>query len=902
MVGFRLVALPPWRRGPLLFLAQRGVVATVVLATAVVVAALGSLPVFLSSVGTGAVQVQAADRCGPDTGASFTDGVAVEDLTSDQVNPFASVGDRLGAPQRWVVWAGEQLSGSAPGDGGVGVTVVSADGAFDHIEIVDGDPDAERSTAGWWITDRTAEMTGLGVGDLATVGTTEATVVGVYRDEAGPLLDDYWCADPNLLLPVESGGDVTLPPPVVLVDLETAAQVVASTGFDVVGVTWHTSLGDSVTAGELPGLIDDLACGDPGLALAWCEDSGSNRAGVDDTSPEPLDRAETDRFVRVTLGSHLGYVSRRTDGIVATVAAGIVPIGVFAAGAGLAMMAAAGGLWHERREREIRLLLTRGLGPGSVAVKALLEMLIPMIVGAALGLVTALLAARWLGPSWLVEGRAVGVGIGLGVAGLTAVVAVVGAVTYVRARKVEGGGRRRVRLGWIPWELLGVWASAVAYGRLGQWGVPVSFRDGAPGVDVWGLLFPVLFLVTSVLIGTRLLGFVLKLLRGRSMTVTSAAALAVRRMYRARRAVLGLLASAAVAAGVLGLAVTLQQSLSTTLDVKGFTFAGSDVVVRLGYDAAIPALDASTIVMSPGSARLVVDGERKKAVLRGIDPATFASAAFWDSSMADQSLEAITKELSQPGTDRALRAVVVEPDGDVVEGPMTLEIAGTRRVEVTIEPISGVAAFPSMRRGDPTVFVSAPLLQQLQPTLDVEGGVPELWVNGDRDVILDQLDQTGVDYAEYRTTSTVADRLAFQTIDWTFRFVIAVGSVAGVLVFAGVAVYLDAAHRGRMLGYTFLRRMGLSRRTHRRAIALELAGTIVVGVTLGLTMAWLAVRLAYHRIDPVPGYPPPTVFRPAIGLSLLIIAGCALATIGAATLAQRRLDREDPNEVLRAGI
>jgi putative ABC transport system permease protein len=892
--------LLPWRRGPWLLLAHRGVVATLAVATAVVVAGLASLPVFLSAVGVRAIAMQAADRCGPDTGASFTAPVATADLTKEQPNPFEPLGDRLAATQRWLVIPGESLSGAGGND--VDVTLMWADDAFDHIETLARVPNAG-DTQGWWITDRAAEKTGLSVGDQAMVGKTTATVTGIYRDRAGPFLDNYWCAEARALLPVESGGDVTLPPPVVLVDVATAAAFLSDAGATEFDVTWRASLGSNVTAGELPELVDDLACGDPNVVVPWCETTGAADASVGGGPfEERLSSGEADRFVRESLGSHLGYVVGRTDGIVATVAAGIVPIGGIVAVAGLAMTAAAGAVWHERRKREIQLLLTRGMGPGSVAVKAVLEMALPIAAGFVLGLMTALVAPRWLGPSWQVEGRALAVGTGLGVTGVVAVIGVVGTATSVRARGMESAAKPRVRMGWVPWELTLVWATVVAHRRLGQWGVPVSFRDDATAVDVWGLLFPLLFLLTSVLITKRILGVVLRVLRRRPLTSTSAAGLAVRRMYRSRKTVLGLLASAAVTAGVLGLAVTLQRSLSTTLEIKGLTFTGSDVAVRLGYGEPIPELPASTAVISPRDTKITVNGKPEQATLYAIDPATFAGAAFWDASLADHSLKAIMTELAEPGPDGALSAVLVDPDATGSSNRTTMTIAGTERVEVTIEPIDGVMAFPGMRRAGPTVFVSAAMLQQLEPTLDGGRGAPELWVRGDRELILERLDQTGTKYTETRSRSDVADRLAFQAVSWTFDFVIAVGSVAGVLVFAGVAVYLDAAHRSRLLGYTFLRRMGLSRRTHRLAITIELIGTVVVGAALGLMMAWVAVRLAYRRIDPIPGYPPLTVFRPAIDVSIGVIVGCGLAVVATARLAQRRLEAEDPSEVLRAGI
>jgi hypothetical protein len=72
-----------------------------------------------------------------------------------------------------------------------------------------------------------------------------------------------------------------------------------------------------------------------------------------------------------------------------------------------------------------------------------------------------------------------------------------------------------------------------------------------------------------------------------------------------------------------------------------------------------------------------------------------------------------------------------------------------------------------------------------------------------------------------------------------------------------------------VLGYAFARRMGLTPATHRRALLAELAATVVVGCGLGLALL--------------------------AGLAVVITA------LGA-VLGQGRADRDDPMEVLRAGV
>jgi putative ABC transport system permease protein len=128
------------------------------------------------------------------------------------------------------------------------------------------------------------------------------------------------------------------------------------------------------------------------------------------------------------------------------------------------------------------------------------------------------------------------------------------------------------------------------------------------------------------------------------------------------------------------------------------------------------------------------------------------------------------------------------------------------------------------------------------------------------------------------------------------------GFAAGVLVLGGVAVYLDARRRDRLLGYAFMRRMGLGSGQHRRALAVELTASVLVGCWVGLGIAVLAAWLAHGRIDPVPGFDPPPVLRPAVAVIVALAATSLVLTGVAAALAQRRIDRDDPVEVLRAGV
>jgi putative ABC transport system permease protein len=415
-------------------------------------------------------------------------------------------------------------------------------------------------------------------------------------------------------------------------------------------------------------------------------------------------------------------------------------------------------------------------------------------------------------------------------------------------------------------------------------------------VDVLGLLFPLLFLVAAVAVAMRLLAAALGPLRTATRTWPTALYLAIRRVARYRVAVIGLVAAAAIAAGVLGYAVTLNRSLDATLDAKAKTFIGSDTAVRLSPDQRIPPeLSARATEVAVYQRAWVDAGRREDVIVHGIDPSTFERAAFWDSSFSDASLDELLDRLAAPPRDGRVPAVVVGADL-----PTTAEVgiiaAGTRRF--TIDRVADAQAFPGMKRGNPTLYVAASALDDL----DLPRPVTEAWIRGDRGDSLAALAAAGTEFREGRRVDEVVDQASFLTVSWTFGFMQSLGIAAGVLVLGGIAVYLDARRRGRLLGYAFARRMGLSPRVHRRALLLELTASVVVGCWLGLGIGLGGARLAYGRIDPVPGFQPDPLLRPAVAV-VVGLATTALVVAGlAAVLARRRTDRDDPVEVLRAGI
>jgi putative ABC transport system permease protein len=396
---------------------------------------------------------------------------------------------------------------------------------------------------------------------------------------------------------------------------------------------------------------------------------------------------------------------------------------------------------------------------------------------------------------------------------------------------------------------------------------------------------------------SRVLRVALRPLRAMSRSWPTALYLAVRRVARYRVAVLGLVAAAAVAAGVLGYAATMNRSLAATLEAKAATFVGSDMAVRIAADQQLPSelADRATHMQVHTSAWLDAGNGQESVVVRIIDPATFEGVAFWDASFADSSLRHLTDLLARPAEGGPVPALVV---GMEIHGTAEAEVSSRAPTSFRIEQVADVRAFPGMAKAKPTVYVAARAVEDLQ----LGHGRSETWIRGDRGSIVEVLEASGTGFGELRMQEAVAGRSSFLTVSWTFGFMQSLGVSAGILVLGGVAVYLDARRRDRLLGYTFMRRMGLTGGQHRRALVVELTASVLVGCWTGLGISVVAAWLAHQRIDPVPGFEPDPLLRPAGGLIVaLALASLALAAV-AAVLAQRGIDRDDPVEVLRAGI
>ena len=868
----------PWRRAPVLLLRRPGVVVATAGAAAVLAVAGASVPLFLSSAGTEAVALQAGERCPKDTGATSLV-AAPTGSALDTPDPFAPLAARLGPSLQWgrmETWLeGAEPSSRTP------VVVLFRVGAEAHLDVEDG----ATEPGGVWLSDRAAGMVRAAPGGSVELGGVGLPVAGVYRDlAAGTIADPYWCAHrTDLLL---RGADLIPPRPVVLVDRVTWKDLERTGDVTAVSAAWEAPLRPGVTVGDARALVDDLACrGGQAGELTWC--AADPTAGASE--------AEVDAFVKDAFESSLPFVVDRARAIQVAVGGGVWPVAVLAALAGAGLVGATALLWCDRRRRELELLAARGIGPVALGVKAVLELALALVAGTVAGTALAYVVVVAVGPSPHVEADAV-VRAGW-LAALALVVSAVLVLVVVAARTSSRSGGRRPRpwLRIVPWELALAVATLVSFRRLDAWGAPVSTGASVTRIDAVGLLFPVLFLTTVVAVAARALGVALGPVRVSSRAWSAPLFLAVARVSRYRTAVIGMVAASALAAGVFAYAATVQRSMDATLEAKALVYLGSDVVVRVPQDEPIPTELAGRATSVDLYQQAWVETPRRTPVnVFAIDPATFEDASFWDPSLASASLDEIVDGLAAPPTAGRVPVVAVGVDLPTV-ARAGIVTSGTTELEVS--EVGDVTAFPGMRRGSPAMFVAASALDDL----GLSTRVREVRIRGDRAEILRTLDRSGTSYQEITTAEHVVDAISFLTVAQTFGFLRSMALGSALLVVGGVAVYLDARRRSRVLAYAFARRMGLTSAAHRKALSIEVLAGIGTGCWLGVLAALGAAALVIGGIDPLPLARPDPLLRPAIVASAAVVVASVTIALAAAALAQRATDRDDPVEVLRGG-
>ncbi|MFL5767180.1 MAG: FtsX-like permease family protein [Actinomycetota bacterium] len=858
-------------------------------ATAVLAIASACGPLFLSSAENGLLARTEATFCPSDVGFRVSTsgplGGVFHSLNGARTSAEtlfrrrdASIRERAGAlpdvgsPTLTILkQAGSYVAGEAGRT--ANVRVISRDGALSHVDVV-----SSAGGSGVWVPDTVANDLHLRPGETLALAngphTANVRVAGVYRDLARQPPTPYWCSLAYALTPQNAFASFQLPP-LLIMDRATLFSIGAELRDFDVQFLW-----------EVPAETQHLS-----LTRAVALASAMQRLG------NRLERPRSS-FGQSANSAAETEIPAIVESVRGTIGALRPPVQTLSLGArlvALLMLALAGLYWVDRRRSDVRLLSARGVGPGGIAARALVELLLVVVLGAALGWVAAVGVLGLFGPGPASGGAAVSAAANVAIATAAGLV-LAASTTYVSARRTEepkavasGAWFRR-----IPWEVAVLAAAGLSLAE-------ILSSSGAAGssirVDPLVLLFPILVLLGAAGLAARALrraGPALRSVR----TDRTIAFLAIRRLANAVGTTPALFVGVAVAVGVLTYASTLSGSVQATAEAKAEVFAGSDVSYSFTTPVTVPrALAGSaTAVERMDSSTVRVSGAGNVEVL-AIDRSTFADAAFWDPSFATPSLEDLLEAMEPSGGKAPVPVVAV---GNTVPASGTIAFEdpaatslGFRRVAVTRE-------FPGMVANTPLIVLDQSVLPGGSPHLD------QLWVRGDvRDADAVVRTLTSGPEAPIVLAESVASNVEatndFLPLFWMFSFLRWIAIATGLVVLWGVLLQAESQERARRLAQALARRMGLRRRDSRLALGLEIAVPLLLATLAGAAVAWAAARTVFGTLDPKPELPPPALFRMswgAVGATFLIlIVGCVVL----AAVLERSSRRANQAEVVRGG-
>ncbi len=854
--------------------------------------AAGSKSLFVSSSSAASLSEDLTRGCAFDVGLRVERSVSVPGsaagTTAAPGVPFEQATNRLAARTGQINGLGPGVvtlfTGPAdafvPGQerlGQGGIQVISRTGALAQSVVV-----ASSGKKGIWLADTTAKEIGASAGQTVTLrfnegaSEVEVPVAGIIKDLSKERRPPYWC---SMERSFESFGFYD-PPPTALVDQSLLLDLTRRAGETSVAAWW-----------EYPPVARGWDLSRASAALR------SVRGVIAETNNKSL-----------PLGRLLGAGPTMADAVgtiehaqraQAVVDASIGPVALGTAGVALLMLVVAARTWADRHRQELALLALHGAGPGMLALKGALELLSPLLVGAALGLVAAPLLVQLVGPGSLTEAgayrsAALLVGAALVVALVSVAVAVFPQVRRVGSEFASGTARRRSLL-WEP--LLLVAAGAALYELNTRGSSVVGGQGTGTRVDSLLLLFPLLLLAGGAGLLARGVLAAPVLRRGKRR-LPWAGWLALRRMAAARARAAPIITATAVAIGMVVFASSLSSTLRSSVHAKAILGPGSQQAFRLETPRPIPAAApfapiATAVIRTTEDTGLVLGHD--SADVLGVDPDTFARAAYWDSSFSDRSLGSLLGMLqpNEPGGEAVGLAV-----GAGLPDRFTLLLPGrTVHTPLAVRVAARPSAFPgyAFNSNRPLVVVNRTALARL----GVDSA--ELWVNSESPTVAASVRAAGLNYlslvrASDRTQGGLEPQL------WSLRYLELTGLAAGIVAVCGIGIYFAADAPRRRLARALSLRLGVTSRTALLATGIEVGALLVSGLVIGVALAWLALRLLSGHLDPLPVAPPDTVLRFSLaGVGLCALAAVAL-TVAATGVVEQRAARASLPTLLRDDV
>ena len=826
------------------------------------------------------------DAVGPTTDSLEQERDAAFEGLRDQDPGFGPVVESLAAPPATVRATGQQATSGTSQTG----RLFAGTDVLDHVRIVSG-TDGD----GVWLPDGMANTLGVGPGDTVQLrgkhGTADVEVDGIYVALTSRTPDGYWQIWQDQLQP--GCSDCSPPPQFILADRDqlidlqqqlgepTADQAFIAPARTDPPMTVDQARSLDVTIAELE---DEMVQKDSffGRLFPCC--------GVRGVLNYPTGTSEISNLSDV-----LKIVEGRSVGLRGPAAV------LLLAGLTLAfVVVAAGGVFaFSSRPSEAALLSVRGWGPMRVAVKAVVESAIPVVVGVAVGFVFAYALVLSVGPNGPVEPSARTTALLASAAaavGALVMIAVVNAGMFAVHHEHKHHLTRAAL--WVPWELL-AFGALVLLGRSlhtggGLVGTGEVQRPGAP-VFLYAIAFAA---AVGILVARAAAGVIVWRARAPGGDRVSARWLALRRTASSVRLAAVFLIAAAIAVSVSVSAQGLVSSLRATAVAKAKIFVGSDVQAQVVPGAADPTdfPYPITLVEVVPDAGFFDDVSTSRFELLVIDPSTFANAAYWNGALADVPLDELVRRLDADDGD-TLPVVLANGTG---VNPRTITV-GVAKVPVSV--VGRASSFPGSTSLRPVIVVSRDTALRIFPSgfnlLTMGGSNTEVWVRGDADPVIDALAGSPIQPFTFLTADQVRDVPYIVAAVNTFLTLDVLGVMALILIVVLAVGYVQVRERPRIVESGLSARMGVPRALLRRALLLELGGILVGAILIGVPTGLIASAVVLDALDPLAQIPPSPFFvDPWSG----VIAACLfllLAAVVGAWLVDRAARRADLAEVMR---
>ncbi|HEX2296270.1 MAG TPA: FtsX-like permease family protein [Actinomycetota bacterium] len=740
--------------------------------------------------------------------------------------------------------------------------------AYENVTVV------EEGGEGVWIADLTARALRVEPGDTMTLttpsGIYEARVGTIYRNLRDDEPREFWSPLTDWIYK-QPESDAP-PAPFVLVDLETVMDADRTAQ-----IRWNIPLAGSDLAPEV-------------LRRAAREfrdisrDVGRERAELG-AALRDLGGFAFEPAVSTLLGGVLGTARDRLEASKAPT--GVVAAAVRLLGAGLVV--AAGLSLAARRRSEVRALIARGASPASLALRFAVEGVAPVFLGGAAGVALGYAGVRLAGASGAVEWSYVAGLADEAALAAVATLALLAVATGIAVAREERSFRARPARGrFVPLAAAAVVAAGgvVAYRALESISVAESDEPLAGSI----LLAPIGVIAAAALAGGVALRLLLPFVAASARERSTGVFLAAKRLAAGSGMTHTLVIVCGTALGVMFFGVTVASSVHRTATAKAKTFVGSDFSFGvtpnpppLPPDLPFPATHVTKI-------QTYLEGSAQPVTVLGIEPDTFAAAAFWDDEFADEPLDELLPRLREAD-----------------EGPFTALAAGFGEgaapslvgTDVPIEVVGRADAFPGMIEGQPLIAMTRESARRVLATGGSGIRSDLIWAKGDPEEVQETLLAAGQVAFEPLTVDEVLDSPTIQSLVWSLGLLGAVGALASATAVAGLSLYLQARHTAAQVAAAMTRRMGLPRRAELLSWVTEIGGAGVASFAVGAATGLVTASLVHDRLDVQPDLEPAPIF--VVPVAVAALAGLAVAAVTALTARrlQKRMDRAAIGEIMR---